>query len=204
MLHPMGRWEPGADGRLREAAMELYAERGFEQATVAEIADRAGVTARTFFRHFADKKEVLFSGSAQLQERLVGAVGEAPADASPIEAVAAALDLAAEMLGANRDWSCQRQQLIDAHADLRERELIKMADLAAAFAEALTHRGVSEPSGRLVGETAVAVFKVAFERWLGEEGASRDLATLMRASLEELVAVVGPSAMKPGPMSPGP
>jgi AcrR family transcriptional regulator len=186
----MGRWEPGADGRLREAAMQLFVERGFEQVTVAEIAERAGVTARTFFRHFADKQEVLFSGSAQLQDRLVAAVGEAPADATPVEAVAAALDLAAEMLGGNRDWSCQRQQLIDAHADLRERELIKMADLAAAFAEALKHRGVSEPSARLVGETAIAVFKVAFERWLGEEGASQDLAALMRASLEELVSVV--------------
>ncbi len=76
--------------------MQLFVERGFEQATVAEIAERAGVTARTFFRHFADKQEVLFSGSAQLQDRLVAAVGEAPADATPIEAVAAALDLAAE------------------------------------------------------------------------------------------------------------
>src|ERR1700712_3135559 len=111
MLHPMGRWEPGADGRLREAAMELYAERGFEQATVAEIAERAGVTARTFFRHFADKKEVLFSGSAQLQERLGGGGGGPPAAASPVEAVAAALDLAAAMLGGNRDWACRRQQL---------------------------------------------------------------------------------------------
>jgi AcrR family transcriptional regulator len=182
----MGRWEPGADSRLRVAAMELYAERGYEQATVAEIAERAGVTARTFFRHFADKREVLFSGSAELQERLLAALEEAPAAAAPIEAVAAALDEAAEMLGGNRDWSIQRQQLIDAHADLRERELIKMADLAAAFADALVRRGGAEPSARLVGETGVAVFRVAFERWLGPEGESQGLATLMRASLVEL------------------
>jgi AcrR family transcriptional regulator len=188
----MGRWEPGADGRLRMAAMELYAERGFEQTTVAEIAERAGVSARTFFRHFADKKEVLFSGSAELQERLLAALEEAPADASPLEAVGAALDEAAEMLGTNREWSLARQQLIEAHADLRERELIKMADLAVAFAEALTRRGVSEPSARLVGETGVAVFKVAFERYVGEEGASTELPALMRACLDELGTVVGP------------
>ncbi len=187
----MGRWEPGADGRLRKAAMELYAERGYEQATVAEIAERAGVTARTFFRHFADKREVLFSGSEELKKRLVAALEGAPAGASPIEAIGAALDEAAVLLGENRDWARQRQQLIDAHADLRERELIKMADLAVAFADALGHRGMSESSARLVGELGVAVFRVAFERWLGEEGESDDLATLMRACLDEFRAVAG-------------
>jgi AcrR family transcriptional regulator len=188
----MGRWEPGADGRLREAAMELYVECGYDQATVAEIADRAGVTARTFFRHFADKQEVLFSGSEELKARTVDALRAAPPDATPLEAVAAALDMAASLLSGNREWSCQRQQLIDAHADLRERELIKMADLAVAFAAALQERGLSEPTARLVGETGIAVFKVAFERYVGEEGATQDLAALMRASFEELGAVVAP------------
>jgi AcrR family transcriptional regulator len=183
---PMGRWEPGADGRLREAAMELYVERGYEQTTVAEIAERAGVTARTFFRHFADKQEVLFSGSVELQERLVAALEGAPAAATPIEAVAAAIDEAAGLLGGNREWSLQRQRLIDTHADLRERELMKMADLAVAFAEALGRRGVGEPSARLMGEAGTAVFRVAFERWVGEAGETQDLPTLMRASLVEL------------------
>lgn len=171
--------------------MQLYCERGFEQVTVAEIADSAGVTARTFFRHFADKREVLFSGSSVLQERLVAALENAPAEATPMEAVAAALDEAADMLGDNRDWSCRRQQLIDAHADLRERELIKMADLAVAFAEALRHRGVAEPGARLMGEAGIAVFRVAFERWVGEAGESQDLATLMRACLDEFRAAAG-------------
>ena len=188
----MGRWEPGADGRLREAAMELYVECGYDQATVAEIAERAGVTARTFFRHFADKQEVLFSGSTELMDRTVAAVEAAPADATPLEAVAAGLDAAAEMLSGNREWSCQRQQLIEAHTDLRERELIKMADLAVAFAGALEGRGVSEPIARLVGETGIAVFKVAFERYVGEGGATHDLRTLMRTALDELGTVVGP------------
>ena len=91
----MGRWEPDAIGRLRQAAMELYVERGFEQTTVAEIAERAGLTARTFFRYFADKREVLFAGSLSLQEQLVAALDGVPNSASPMEAVAAALDAAA-------------------------------------------------------------------------------------------------------------
>src|SRR3954469_16964179 len=95
----MGRWEPNASGRLREAALELYVERGFEQTTVAEIAARAGLTARTFFRHFADKREVLFAGSADLQARLVQALEATPDPATPMQAVAAALDAAAAALG---------------------------------------------------------------------------------------------------------
>src|SRR3954454_1248200 len=101
----MGRWEPNARGRLEQAAMELYVERGFEQTTVAEIAKRAGLTARTFFRYFADKREVLFSGSAALQDRLVQALEAAPRSAGPIPAVAAALDAAATVLGQHRDFS---------------------------------------------------------------------------------------------------
>src|SRR5437667_8607086 len=105
----MGRWEPGASGRLREAAMQLYVERGFEQTTVAEIAARAGLTARTFFRYFADKREVLFAGSANLQEQLVRALEAAPHSASPMQAVSAALAAAATTLGQHREHSRKRQ-----------------------------------------------------------------------------------------------
>ena len=90
----MARWEPNARGRLEQAALELYGERGFEQTTVAEIAKRAGLTERTFFRHFADKREVLFWGAGALQELLVGTVASAPDSAAPIDAVAAALEAA--------------------------------------------------------------------------------------------------------------
>src|SRR3954471_19150540 len=136
----MGRWEPGAAGRLRAAAMELYVERGFEQTTVADIAERAGLTARTFFRHFADKREVLFAGSAVLQEQMVAAVEAAPESATPFEAVGVALQTAAGLLSANRDYSRERQAVIESHHELRERELIKMASLSAALAEALGRR----------------------------------------------------------------
>src|SRR3954469_24010646 len=103
-----GRWGPGAKGRSGEAALELYVERGFEQTTVAEIAQRAGLTARTFFRHFADKREVLFAGSAALQEELLRALAAAPDSAAPIQAVAAALDAAAAVLGRDREHSRRR------------------------------------------------------------------------------------------------
>jgi AcrR family transcriptional regulator len=181
----MGRWEPGASGRLREAAMELYVERGYEQTTVAEIAERAGVTARTFFRHFTDKREVLFAGSAELQDSLVRALEEAPESASAMEAIAAALDAAATLLGQHRDYSRQRQSVIAANQELRERELVKMSTLAVALAEGLRRRGVPDPNASLAAEAGVAVFRVAFERWVTEPG-DRELAQIMRESLAQL------------------
>src|ERR1700728_2373409 len=93
-IRVMSRWEPNARGRLEQAAMELYGERGFEQTTVAEIAARAGLTERTFFRHFADKREVLFAGADALRELLVDTVAKAPASATPIDAAAAGLQAA--------------------------------------------------------------------------------------------------------------
>src|SRR3984893_1528138 len=125
----MGRWEPDSSGRLQEAALALYAERGFDQTTAAEIAARAGVTERTFFRHFADKREVLFGGSALLKERIVTGVAGAPATARALEAVSQGLDAAATMLGeSRRDLSQKRQAVIAANPELRERELAKLAD----------------------------------------------------------------------------
>jgi AcrR family transcriptional regulator len=175
---------------LREAALQLYVERGFEQTTVAEIAQRAGLTARTFFRYFADKREVLFAGSAELQEAMERALEAAPAQASPMEAVAAALDAAAAMLGRHREHSRRRQSVIDANAELRERELIKMATLSAAMAGGLRRRGVKEPDASLAAEAGTVVLRVAFERWV-RETRSRDLSRLMRESLDRLRTVTG-------------
>src|SRR6516165_8453447 len=118
----MGRWEPDSRGRLQEAALALFSERGFDQTTAAQIAARAGVTERTFFRHFADKREVLFGGSELLKERIVRGVAGAPADEGPLEAVARGLDAAASMLGEfRRDLSAQRHAVIAANPELRER-----------------------------------------------------------------------------------
>jgi len=168
--------------------MKLYAERGYEQTTVADIASAAGVTARTFFRHFADKREVLFAGSEILLQRMVEALDAAPASAGPMRAVAAALDAASEMLSHNRAYSRQRQALIEANAELRERELIKMAAIAAAVAAGLRRRGVPPGDASLAAEAGIAVFRVAWEQWMAGED-DLDLATVMTATRNRLAAV---------------
>ena len=164
--------------------MELYTERGFEPTTVAEIARRAGLTERTFFRHFVDKREVLFAGSERLQDLMVGAVSSAPQDAAPIEAVTAGVEAAATILP-ERAYARMRHALIARNPILQERELIKMASLATAFAEALRQRGVTEPAASLTAEAGVAVFRVSFERWVGGDD-ELDLRELIRESFEEL------------------
>ena len=136
----MPRWEPDSRGRLEQAALELYGERGFEQTTVAEIAKRAGLTERTFFRNFADKREVLFGGAGVLQELLVGAVADTPASTAPIDAVAAGLDAAAALLQERREYARRRHAVITANPGLQERELIKLASLASALADTLRAR----------------------------------------------------------------
>jgi AcrR family transcriptional regulator len=183
----MGRWEPDARGRLEQAAMSLYRERGFEQTTVSEIAKRAGLTERTFFRHYADKREVLFAGSGRLQELMAGAVAHAPDSAAPIAAVAAGLEAAAAVLQ-DRDHSRRRQAIIVANPELQERELIKLASLAGALAEALRRRGVRDPAAILTAEAGITVFRVAFDRWV-DPANRKSLQRLARESLRELRAV---------------
>ncbi len=184
----MGRWKPDARGRLAQAAFALYSERGFEQTTVADIAARAGLTERTFFRHFADKREVLFAGADALRELMVGTVANAPASIAPIDAAAAGLEAAGAYIQEGRELARQRQAIIAASAELQERELIKLARLAAAVAGALHRRGVREPTASLAAEAGITVFKVAFESWV-EEPARQDLPQLIRQSLDELKAV---------------
>lgn len=184
----VGRWEPNAQGRLERAALELYVERGFDQTTVAQIARRAGLTERTFFRYFADKREVLFWGQGGLQELLVSTVASAPDCAAPIHAVAAALQAAGAVLQERRESVRQRQTVIAANAELQERELIKLASLASAMAGALRQRGVSNLAASLTAEAGIAVFRIAFERWINE-ASQPDLPRLIRESLDELKAV---------------
>src|SRR3984957_16989019 len=190
-METMGRWEPDSRGRLQEAALALYSERGFDQTTAAQIAARAGLTERTFFRHFADKREVLFGGSALLQERVVAGVVSAPPEDGPLDAVARGLAAAAAMLGEfRRDLSRQRQIVIAANPELRERELAKLADYAATVANALRQRGVAEPQASLAADAGMTVFRVAMERWASGDD-DRDLADVMRDSMEGLRAAEG-------------
>ncbi|MEV7323978.1 helix-turn-helix domain-containing protein [Streptomyces sp. NPDC093970] len=180
----MGRWEPNARERLAAAALQLYGEQGYEQTTVAQIARQAGLTERTFFRHYADKREVLFAGSP-LQELFVGAVAGAPPSAPLLDVLGAGLDAASEMFAGRHEYALRRQAVVNAHSELRERELIKLAALAAALADALRGRGIPEPTAALAAETGVAVFKVGFERWITTPRET-DMAPLMRELLDEL------------------
>ncbi|MFE9414679.1 TetR family transcriptional regulator [Streptomyces griseofuscus] len=184
----MGRWEPNTRERLAKAALDLYGERGFEQTTVAEIAKSAGLTERTFFRHYADKREVLFSGAIELEQLFTRAVAGAPPSAAPIDAMATGLDAICAVFEERRDFARKRQAVISATAELRERELIKLASLAAALTDTLRGRGVPPSVASLTAETGVAVFKVAFERWIVADE-TRPLARLARESLDELKAV---------------
>jgi AcrR family transcriptional regulator len=186
----MTRWEPNASGRLQQAALELYRERGYDQTTVTEIAKRAGLTERTFFRYFADKREVLFYGAGMLQDRLVQWIDDAPTALPPIDAVGAALAAATEPFEEIRDFSRLRQAIIAAHPELQERELIKLAALAAELAAALRRRGVADPAASLAAEAGIAVFKIAFRDWVdAPDPAEETLAQLIRQSLAELKTV---------------
>ncbi len=173
-------------GRLQRAALELYRDHGYEKTTVAEIAERAGLTERTFFRYFADKREVLFAGSPILQALLLEELAKTDPSASPLDQIVMAVEHADDIF-APRDLARVRHQVITAHAELQERELIKLSHLASAFAEALRQRGIDEPAASLAAETGVAVFKVAFERWIAK-GEKRSYGALVRDSLAELKA----------------
>ena len=185
----MARWKSNARGRLEQAALDLYDAKGFEQTTVAEIAAHAGLTERTFFRHFADKREVLFDGSSDLQKLLVKRVIEAPAASAPLDAVATALEAAEVLFPKHREISRQRQRIIAANIELRERDLMKLASLSAALAEALRNRGVEGSAAALAADAGIAVFKLAFERWTNETN-QRAFPQLVQHTLSELKAVI--------------
>jgi AcrR family transcriptional regulator len=184
----MARWEPDSQGRLVEAAVVLFEEHGFDQTTVADIAERAGLTERTFFRHFSDKREVLFFGASALEELLVVTTVTAPAAATPIESVTLALEAAGDLFSERREFSLRRQRIISSSTELQERELIKLASLATSLDGALRQRGVPDPMAGLTGEIAIAVFKIAFERWVTEPNPP-DLARVIRESFSQLRAV---------------
>jgi AcrR family transcriptional regulator len=186
----MARWEPDARGRLEKAAMELFQERGYVQTTVEEIAARAGLTERTFFRYFADKREVLFSGSKELEKSIVVRIQGAPKTTSPLDAVAAAVEAAGAELQDRRDlhYVRARYALVTQHAEIQERELIKLASLAVAVTKALHARGVSEPAASVAAEAGIAVFKIGFERWVSEKK-SGDFAAHIRSAVAALKAI---------------
>ncbi len=184
----MSRWKPDAQGRLTSAAIALFDEQGYEATTVAEIAEGAGLTKRTFFRYFADKREVLFSGSQELQRLWLDGVAAAPATATPLTVVMAGLDPVAEMFTERHDFARIRAEITGANPELRERELIKLQNLAGAIKAALVARGVPANAAILAAQSGVTVFHVAFAHWVAQEDPSA-LRRLIDESLEELQSV---------------
>jgi AcrR family transcriptional regulator len=187
----MGRWEPGARERLQAAALELFATRGFEQTTAAEIAQAVGLTERTFFRHFSDKREVLFFGQQEFLQAFIDGVEAASPEASPLEVIASALAAAASFFpDERRSYSRMRQSVIDQNPPLQERELHKLAGLATTVAIALRARGIGEPAATLAAESGATVFGIAFTQWI-RDGETRSLAEIASDVLRELLSLTG-------------
>ncbi|MFI7545235.1 TetR/AcrR family transcriptional regulator [Actinoplanes sp. NPDC049599] len=185
----MARWQPDARGRLAAAAMELFRERGFDNTTVTDIAARAGLDKRTFYRLFGDKREALFDGGRLLEEVAVRAVTET--DAAPFEAVITAFHRLAKELFADRlDLVRVRQSIIDSSPELQERELHKMRSLSAAIAAALRAKGTGETTATLATESGVTVFRLAFARWVapGSDTSLTDLITEVAAELRAVIS----------------
>jgi AcrR family transcriptional regulator len=185
----MPRWEPDARERMIVAAVDLFTEQGFDATTVAQIAERAGVTRSTFFRHFPDKREVLVAGQETLSRLLAEGIADAPADAGPLDAVADGLRRASEALGAgNREIGPRIRAAVAASTELQERDALKSVGLAAAMHDALIGRGVDETIAHLAAELGVLAFKLGYARWTDDADPDSSLADHSVAVLGELRA----------------
>jgi AcrR family transcriptional regulator len=182
----MARWEPDARARLVGAALDLFNERGYDETTVAQIAERAGLTKSTFFRHFPDKRDVLAAGQDAMAQLLRDGIAAAPADATPLGAVGSGLtSVSAAFTSFNRELAPKLKAAIAASAELQERNALKQIGLAAAMAEALQARGVPAQTAVLAAELGSLAFKTAYARW-AEPGEEHDLGTMACAVLREL------------------
>jgi AcrR family transcriptional regulator len=184
----MVRWNPDAEGRLIKAAITLFDEQGYGETTVAEIAEAAGLTKRTFFRYFADKREVLFNGSHELQDRWVSGIKAAPPDIGAMTAVSAGLDGVAELFADRHAFARTRSRIIAANPELQERELIKLQSLSAAIEAALIDRSAAVNTALLASQAGVTVFHVAFAKWIEQDDPAA-FRRLMDETLAELRSV---------------
>jgi AcrR family transcriptional regulator len=182
----MPRWEPNARERLERAALEAFNESGYDATTVAGIADRAGLTKSTFFRHFADKREVLFGGQDLLAGLFSEAIRTAPPAATTLDCLAAALAAAAVAFTPDRhDLAPRRQAVIAAHSELQERQLLKRARLASAMAGALRGRGADDTTAGLAAQLGVLAFSTAYARWAAPQN-RQPFADIARSALRDL------------------
>jgi AcrR family transcriptional regulator len=186
----MARWLPGARERLVVAAVDLFTEQGYDATTVAQIAERAGVTRSTFFRHFSDKREVLVAGQETLSRLLVEGIAQAPASASALEAVAAGLERASSEMGpVNRELGPRLRAAVAASTELQERDALKSVGLAAAMTAALVARGVPDSTAHLAAEMGVLAFKRGYaELSEGDRDDQTGLAHHALAALSDLHA----------------
>src|SRR5579863_7221556 len=186
----MARWEPGARERMVLAAADLSTEQGYDATTVAQIAERAGVTKSTFFRHFGDKRELLVAGQEVLSRLLAEGIAEAPRAASPLQAVAAGLERASSAMGSmNRELGPRLKAAVAASAELQERDALKSVSLAAAMTTALRARGVPDPTAHLASELGVLAFKRGYAEWIeADRDTETELAQRTLAALNELRA----------------
>ena len=186
----MARWEPGARERLVLAAVDLFTEQGYDATTVAQIAERAGITKSTFFRYFPDKRELLVAGQETLSRLLTEGIAEAPAEATPLEAVAVGLQRASTAMGPmTRQLAPRLKAAVAASAELQERDALKSVGLAAAMTAALVARGVPDSTAQVAGELGVLAFKRGYGAWSESDRAMEgELAPYALAALDELRA----------------
>lgn len=190
----MSRWAPDAALRLEKAAIDLFEEQGYGPTTVPQIAARAGLTTRTFFRHFADKREVLFAGQDDFTGMFTDPIAQAPVGTPALALVGRALDSAAAFFPDDRRaWSRARQQVIDAVPALGERELGKLATLKVHLGGALRAHGIDEPAATIAAETAVTVFHLSFTQWIAD-GEDRDFAAIVHERLDALTRILHPGS----------
>jgi AcrR family transcriptional regulator len=189
----MPRWDPRAKDRLRAAALELFVANGYENTTVTQITERAGLTRRTFSRYFTDKRDVLFAGSEQLPGAVADAVRRADATLPPFQALLAALTGIGDLFADLIPHAAQRRAVIASSAELRERERTKLASVTEALAEALGERGVGTSRAKLLAQVGIAIFQTAFERW-ADQPDHADFAARVREATTELTACLDPAA----------
>lgn len=184
----MARWRPNAPERLAQAALDLFAERGYENTTVIDIAQRAGLGKTTFFRYFPDKREVLFGGDT-MTGLLAEAIAAAPATATPLEAVAHALDAAGRQTftPARREFVARRRAVIAANPELQEREALKGLGLTASMTDALKRRGIPDLTSYVAAELGALASKIAYERW-SDTATGDNFSEVARRALAEVQA----------------
>jgi AcrR family transcriptional regulator len=191
----MPRWKPDAVDRLQTAALELFAEQGYERTTIAEIAQRAGLTKRTFFNHFADKREVLFGPLSEAQREIVSReIAACPDALSPLDAVVYGLQAAGDTLWEPRRTAVtRRREIIQANPELQERELRKRAAVTDAIAGALRTRGVDPDTALVSAQAGVLVQQTAMQRWT-ESAENRPLRDFLSDALLSLRAIATQTA----------